>query len=85
MVFGLLYLSGIMEDVREECEKFGKVLSLEIPRGIQGIDIPGVGKVSSHQHLCRVAHIYSTTLPFVLKCIAYKFSIVMGLFLPAIL
>ena len=44
-----------MEDVREECEKFGTVLSLEIPRGIQGIDIPGVGKVS--YCLGGVAHI----------------------------
>ena len=51
-----------MEDVREECEKFGRVLSLEIPRGIQGIDIPGVGKVSSSQHFCGVTHICSTTL-----------------------
>lgn len=35
----------IMEDVREECGKYGSVKSLEIPRPIQGVDVPGVGKV----------------------------------------
>lgn len=35
----------IMEDVREECSKYGFVKSLEIPRPIQGVDVPGVGKV----------------------------------------
>ena len=35
----------IMEDVREECGKYGFVKSLEIPRPIQGVDVPGVGKV----------------------------------------
>jgi len=35
----------IMEDVREECSKYGFVKSLEIPRPIQGIDVPGVGKI----------------------------------------
>jgi hypothetical protein len=34
-----------MEDVREECGKYGLVKSLEIPRPIQGVDVPGVGKV----------------------------------------
>ena len=34
-----------MEDVREECGRHGTVKSLEIPRPIQGIDVPGVGKV----------------------------------------
>ncbi|CAM4773999.1 unnamed protein product [Rotaria magnacalcarata] len=35
----------IMEDVREECGKYGFVKSLEIPRPIQGVDVPGVGKI----------------------------------------
>jgi splicing factor U2AF subunit len=35
-----------MEDVREECGKYGFVKSLEIPRPIQGVDVPGVGKVN---------------------------------------
>ena len=34
-----------MEDVREECSKYGFVKSLEIPRPIAGVDVPGVGKV----------------------------------------
>lgn len=35
----------IYEDVKEECSKYGKVLSLEIPRPIAGEDMPGVGKI----------------------------------------
>jgi splicing factor U2AF subunit len=35
----------IMEDVREECGRYGFVKSLEIPRPIQGVDVPGVGKI----------------------------------------
>ncbi|CAF0795956.1 unnamed protein product [Didymodactylos carnosus] len=35
----------IMEDVREECGKYGSVKSLEIPRPIMGVDVPGVGKI----------------------------------------
>lgn len=41
-----LFLIDIMEDVREECGKYGSVKSLEIPRPIQGVDVPGVGKVN---------------------------------------
>lgn len=35
----------IVEDVREECSKYGPVRSLEIPRPIKGVDVPGCGKV----------------------------------------
>uniref|UniRef100_T1INQ3 Splicing factor U2AF subunit n=1 Tax=Strigamia maritima TaxID=126957 RepID=T1INQ3_STRMM len=35
----------ILEDIREECNKYGVVRSLEIPRPIDGIDVPGLGKV----------------------------------------
>jgi hypothetical protein len=38
-----------MEDVREECGKYGLVKSLEIPRPIQGVDVPGVGKVKLYK------------------------------------
>ena len=38
---------GIMEDVREECSRYGEVVSVEIPRPIGGVDVPGVGKVGS--------------------------------------
>ena len=35
-----------MEDTREECERFGKVLSIKIPRPEGGkTDIPGLGKI----------------------------------------
>lgn len=35
----------IVEDVKEECGKYGIVRSLEIPRPIKGIDVPGCGKI----------------------------------------
>lgn len=35
----------IVEDIREECNKYGVVRSVEIPRPIEGMDIPGCGKV----------------------------------------
>lgn len=35
----------ILEDIKEECNKYGRVLSIEIPRPIEGIQVPGVGKV----------------------------------------
>ena len=34
-----------MEDVKEECGKYGVVRSLEIPRPIKGVEVPGLGKV----------------------------------------
>jgi splicing factor U2AF subunit len=37
----------IMEDIKEECNKYGYVVSIEIPRPIEGVDVPGVGKVRS--------------------------------------
>ena len=54
----------ILEDIREECSKYGEVRSLEIPRPLPGVDVPGVGKVCVHLvlilltitmivHLCR--------------------------------
>lgn len=35
----------ILDDVKEECNKYGAVKSIEIPRPISGVDVPGVGKV----------------------------------------
>lgn len=35
----------IVEDIRDECNKIGSVRSIEIPRPINGIDVPGCGKV----------------------------------------
>lgn len=37
----------ILEDIKEECNKYGVVRSLEIPRPIRGVDVPGCGKVRS--------------------------------------
>jgi hypothetical protein len=36
----------IKEDVAEECGKFGKVVTLKIPRPVEGKEVEGVGKVS---------------------------------------
>ena len=44
--FLTIMLTDIVEDIKGECEKFGKVKSIEIPRPIKGIEVPGVGKVS---------------------------------------
>lgn len=35
----------ILEDIKEECSKYGVVKSLEIPRPSEGMQVPGVGKV----------------------------------------
>jgi len=35
----------ILEDIREECSKFGAVRSIEIPRPVPGVEVPGCGKV----------------------------------------
>ena len=39
--------SDIIEDVKEECGKYGIVRSVEIPRPIKGVEVPGIGKVRS--------------------------------------
>lgn len=38
----------ILEDIKDECNKYGVVKSLEIPRPIRGVDVPGCGKVSKY-------------------------------------
>jgi splicing factor U2AF subunit len=35
----------ILEDVKEECGKYGMVKSIEIPRPIKGVEVPGIGKI----------------------------------------
>ncbi|XP_029293978.1 splicing factor U2AF 65 kDa subunit-like isoform X2 [Cottoperca gobio] len=35
----------ILEDVREECRKYGSVRSIEIPRPVDGVEVPGCGKI----------------------------------------
>jgi len=42
------YVSDIVEDVKEECSKYGVVRSVEIPRPIKGVEVPGIGKVCCH-------------------------------------
>lgn len=50
----------ILDDVREECSKYGVVKSMEIPRPIKGVEIPGVGKV---RHLIEGAHLKHIAVP----------------------
>ncbi|GAB5581541.1 splicing factor U2AF 65 kDa subunit isoform X2 [Prionailurus iriomotensis] len=35
----------IVEDVRDECSKYGLVKSIEIPRPVDGVEVPGCGKL----------------------------------------
>jgi splicing factor U2AF subunit len=35
----------ILDDVKEECGKYGVVRSVEIPRPIKGVEVPGLGKI----------------------------------------
>lgn len=35
----------ILEDISEECCKYGSVRSIEIPRPVDGVGVPGCGKV----------------------------------------
>lgn len=43
----------ILEDVQEECCKYGSVCSIEIPRPVHGVEVPGCGKVCPHSvHVC---------------------------------
>jgi splicing factor U2AF subunit len=32
-------------DVKEECSKFGFIISLKIPRPMMGLTVPGLGKI----------------------------------------
>uniref|UniRef100_A0A8C5WIG6 Splicing factor U2AF subunit n=1 Tax=Leptobrachium leishanense TaxID=445787 RepID=A0A8C5WIG6_9ANUR len=35
----------IVEDIRDECSKYGRVKSIEIPRPVDGVEVPGCGKI----------------------------------------
>ena len=47
-------VADILEDVKEECGKYGTVKSLEVPKPIKGIEVPGVGKVGFASLVIRV-------------------------------
>lgn len=44
----------IIEDIRDECAKYGNVRSLEIPRPIEGVEVPGLGKVCFGLFFCSI-------------------------------
>ena len=35
----------ILDDIREKCASYGGVKSIEIPRPVPGVEVPGLGKV----------------------------------------
>lgn len=46
----------ILDDIKEECNKYGVVRSVEIPRPIEGVDVPGCGKVN--ETMLKVSKVY---------------------------
>lgn len=46
----------ILEDIKEECNKYGVVRSIDIPRPIEGVEVPGCGKVYLLQIAFYVVH-----------------------------
>ncbi len=50
ILFTSLPPSGIMEDVRDECSRYGTVMGVEIQRPGGGMDVPGCGKVKIAFH-----------------------------------
>ena len=45
IVICFIYFTEIYEDIREECSKFGRIRSMEIPKPIPDYQLAGVGKV----------------------------------------
>uniref|UniRef100_UPI00358E923A splicing factor U2AF 65 kDa subunit n=1 Tax=Myxine glutinosa TaxID=7769 RepID=UPI00358E923A len=37
--------NDILDDIREECNKYGPVISIEIPRPVDGVEVAGCGKI----------------------------------------
>ncbi len=50
ILFTSLPPSGIMEDIRDECSRYGTVVGVGIPRPVGGMDVPGCGKVKIAFH-----------------------------------
>lgn len=67
----------ILEDIKEECNKYGVVRSIEIPRPIDGVEVPGCGKVSDNFrffHAIEIITNFSTFLIISLKyCYFFQF------------
>lgn len=56
----------IVEDVRDECGKYGLVKSIEIPRPVDGVEVPGCGKVrpcADTPHVCARARTHIHAAP----------------------
>merc|ERR1711963_319354 len=56
----------ILEGIREECGKFGEVKSIEIPRPVPGVEVPGTwleAWIVLVQHVLQAAARCSSSLP----------------------
>ena len=49
-----IYILEIFDDIREECSKYGRIRSLQIPRPNQDFQVPSVGKVRYSEECCLV-------------------------------
>lgn len=47
----IICFAEIVDDIKQECGKYGIVKSIEIPRPMKGIEVPGVGKVSKSMYI----------------------------------
>ena len=63
----MFHTAGIMEDVRDECSKYGEVRTVEIPRPIDGMSVPGVGKVKKETCLACMRNRYIDAACYVLS------------------
>lgn len=60
----------IVEDVREECSKYGQVKSIEIPRPVDGLEVPGTGKVGGRNpdlNISAFSHVTTRYLVWILR------------------
>ena len=64
----------ILEDIKEECNKYGVVRSVEIPRPIEGVDVPGCGKVRILYVSKRICIVYGV-INVLLICTLMSFQV----------
>jgi hypothetical protein len=46
-MFRFMRCAEIVDDIKQECGKHGVVKSIDVPRPIKGVEVPGVGKVGA--------------------------------------
>jgi len=75
-------VTDIVDDVKEECSKYGTVRSVEIPRPIKGVEVPGVGKVRQQLSVTRqtIAHSSNSVVEVRSYVIEFKVILMKGVF-----